>query len=69
MITLIVPVGRQGGPARVQLPLDVARWLHRELGAALGEPRPPRRPVRLRRGRWVAPARNIPTHFTAYPRN
>jgi hypothetical protein len=51
-ITLLVPYGKR--PLRVELPLEVARWLRDQLAAALEERQPrKRRPVRLRRGRWM----------------
>ena len=52
-IVLVVPVGRDRR-AKVKLPHDVAARLHRQLGDALALPNAhPKRPVRLRRGRWV----------------
>jgi hypothetical protein len=47
---LIVPFGTKGRSIRVRLPREVARWLWRQLGDALGEPKPkPPRQPRLHR--------------------
>jgi hypothetical protein len=53
-ITMIVPLGTKGRSIAVKLPPSTARWLWRQLGEALAERQPKlRRPVKLRRGRWV----------------
>ena len=56
---LIVPFGAARS-RRIIVPHEVAVWLRDELCAAIGKPEPashkPRRPVRLRRGRWIARA-------------
>jgi hypothetical protein len=56
-IRLIVPIWG-GLRFKLDLPPDVAEWLRDQLDDALGETRQktPRRPVRLRRGRWVDPS-------------
>jgi hypothetical protein len=49
-ILLIVPAG-QDRRVKIKLSTEVAAWLHDQLTAAIGKP--PRRPVRLRRGKWL----------------
>ena len=39
-IVMIVPVGTKGRSIRLRVPRDTARWLWRQLGDALGEPKP-----------------------------
>jgi hypothetical protein len=55
-IALVVPFGAKAEKRsfRIDLNPDVAAWLNAQLGEALGLPREkPRRPVRLKRGRWT----------------
>ena len=58
-VVLIVPFGAARS-RRIIVPHEVAVWLRDELCAAIGKPEPtphkPRRPVRLRRGRWLTRA-------------
>jgi hypothetical protein len=54
-IILLIPSGRR--PLKVELPPAVACWLGDELVGLVGASRP-RRPVRLRRGRWQSQRRS-----------
>ena len=53
-VTLVIPHGTKRH-LELRLPAHIARWLHDQLGEALALPRPQprRRPVRIRRGRWI----------------
>ena len=53
-ITLLVPFGNEAAPSGWTCRRTSPGWLRDQLTDALGEPRQkPRRPVRLRRGRWT----------------